>query len=375
VIEPMPDSELVQLFRNNAVSSLPRAPLYGAISRAVAEDADLYRLLLHAPPTQRLPVLLLAATHAVLLESVADADPSRPPHELVRWYPNLTDAPRPADDRRLPAVFGDFVAQHRERIIELVATRHTQTNEVGRSALVLIAFGLIGDEVGDIAHLDVGASGGLNLLVDRLRYHYVPDASHADAEAPARMVGGPSTVELTTHTRGPVPVPTSIPAIVARCGIDRHPIDITDDGEALWLEACVWPDQIDRFERLRATIEIARNEPPELLAGAAVDSLGQAIDRMCRAGHVVVTNTWVLNYLSVDERVEYVRELDRIGSTMDLSWVFLESPGLTPELPWASAPIETSLTVLNLTRWRGGRRSDEHLAVCHPHGYWMHWQH
>jgi hypothetical protein len=104
-----------------------------------------------------------------------------------------------------------------------------------------------------------------------------------------------------------------------------------------------------------------------------VDSLAQAIDRMRRAGHVVVTNTWVLNYLSTDERVEYVRELDRIGSTMDLSWVFLESPGLTPELPWDSAPIETSLTVLNLTRWRGGRRSDEHLAVCHPHGYWMHW--
>ena len=35
--------------------------------------------------------------------------------------------------------------------------------------------------------------------------------------------------------------------------------DITDDDEARWLEACVWPDQTDRFERLKATIEMARD--------------------------------------------------------------------------------------------------------------------
>ena len=369
---PTSDSELAQLFRNNAVSSMPRAPLNAAISRTVAEDQALRRLLLHAPPGQRLPVLLLAAVHATLLGLAVEKGA---PHELIRWYPNLTDDPRPADDRRLPAVFKDFVERHRAPIIDFLSTRQTQTNEVGRSALLLVAFGIVTDEVGPLAHLDIGASGGLNLLIDRLAYRFVPERGRppSDDRSDIRRVGGPSSVELVVHTRGSVPVPDRLPSFAARCGVDRHPVDVTDDAEARWLEACVWPDQTDRFDRLAAMIEIAREDPPELLAGDATASLERAIDRMQLAGHVVVTNSWMLNYLSPDERVAYTAELDRLGSSVDLSWVFLESPGLTPELPWGSAPIESGLTALNLVRWREGRRAVDHLAVCHPHGYWMHW--
>jgi hypothetical protein len=171
-----------------------------------------------------------------------------------------------------------------------------------------------------------------------------------------------------------VPVPDGLPSIVARLGIDQRPIDLADESEASWLEACVWPDQIDRFQRLRAAIEIARADPPELVTGDAVGSLEAAVERLHAEGHVVVTNCWALNYLSAAERVAYVAALDRIGSTIDLSWVYVESPGLTPELPWGRAPLDTALTALNLTRWRRGRRSVDHLAVCHPHGYWMHWK-
>ena len=167
--EPLTDSELAQHFRNSAVSAMPRAPLNAAIARIVAEDPELRGLLLHAPRTQQLPVLLLASVHATLLELVDDAAH----HDLVYWYPNLTEAARAADDRRLASVFRDFVTRHRGRIVDLVRTRHTQTNEVGRSALLLVAMGLVAADIGEsaeIAHLDVGASGGLNLLIDRLAY-------------------------------------------------------------------------------------------------------------------------------------------------------------------------------------------------------------
>ena len=125
----------------------------------------------------------------------------------------------------------------------------------------------------------------------------------------------------------------TIPEIASRCGIDVAPIDVTDDEEAHWLEACVWPDQIDRFERLRSAIALARLKPPELLAGDAVPSLAPAIERMARSGHPVVTNSWVLNYLTPDNRAAYVAELDRIGAAADISWVYIESPSVTPELP------------------------------------------
>ena len=343
-----------------ARSAHPRAPLYTALSNLVARDPDLYRLLDHAPVQQRLPVLLFASVHALLL-----AEPS---HELARWYPNLTDDHRSPTERALAGAFTRFVADHRVALEHLVATRTTQTNEVGRCALFLPALGLIAAEMGPIGHLDVGASGGLNLLLDRYEYRYRAD------DGSVTGVGGASPVVLACDTRGDVPVPTTLPTIVRRCGVDRNPIDVTDPTEAHWLEACVWPDQADRFHRLVRAIELARDQPPELLAGDAVMSLEPAIDRIGADAHPVVTNSWVLNYLSSAQRIDYLAELDRIGAERDLSWVYAEAPALIPELPNEPDPVDAHRTVLSMATWRNGERTVRHLATCHPHGFWMHWR-
>jgi hypothetical protein len=348
---------LEEHFAAFAATAQPRAPLYAALSAVVARDPDLSRVLERAPAQQRLPVLLFASVHALLLDE--------PGSELAQWYPNLTDDPRRPTERALGRVFTRFVDEHRSELEHLVATRTTQTNEVGRCALLLPALGLIAAEVGAIGHLDVGASGGLNLLLDRYEYHY----RSGDRED---TVGGPSTVVLAADTRGPVPVPAAMPVIASRCGIDRHPIDVTDPGEAHWLEACVWPDQADRFHRLVRAIELAREHPPELLAGDAVTSLAPAIERI--GAHPVVTNSWVLNYLTASERVAYLAELDRIGAERDLSWVYAEAPALIPELPNEPDPVDAHRTVLSMARWRDGRRTVTHLATCHPHGFWIHWR-
>jgi hypothetical protein len=357
------DADLQVLFTSLAETSLPRAPLNAALSRAIAADPDLYRLMRHAPPTQRNPVLLLACLHASLLDD--------PAHPLVEWYPNLTPGPRPADDPALASVLGGFVAERTPAIIAMLRTRSTQTNEVGRSAMFLVAFGVLADEVGPLGHLDVGTSAGLNLLLDRFAYRFHPrdDASELTA------VGPPSPAVLTVSTEGRPPIPATIPTIAARSGIDRRPIDVTDDDEARWLEACVWPDQTDRFERLRAAIDLARDRPPQILAGDAVDTLERGVQAVGGPGHPVITNSWVLNYFTSDQRRAYLTELDRIGTARDLSWVWFESPQLTPELPAPDTELaDASQTVLSLARWRGGRRTVEHLAVCHPHGYWLHWR-
>jgi hypothetical protein len=352
--------ELSTEFASFAASATPRAPLYAAMSIGISRDPALHRLLLQAPPTQRLPVLLLAAIHDLLL-----ADPS---HRLARWYPNLTlDPLRPSDRNLLPVLRG-FVGEHREEIRTRLATRSTQTNEVGRSALLLPAFALLASEVGPLGHLDVGASGGLNLLLDRFQYHYV------SSDGDVTVVGESSPVVLSTGTKGPAPIPSMLPTIRTRCGIDRRPIDVTDPTEARWLEACVWPDQAERFHRLVAAIELARTRPPELLAGDAVASLAAGVARVGTTAHPVVTNSWVLNYLTSDQRVAYLAELDRIGAERDLSWVYLEAPALIPELPTGPDPKDPHLTVLSLARWRNGERSVQHLATCHPHGFWIHWR-
>jgi hypothetical protein len=353
------DEHLRRLFDEFAETWRQRAPLYASLAATVARDAELHRLLLHADPTQRLPVLLFAAVHDLLL-----AEPSAP---LARWYPTLVRDPRPPREAALARTFTDFVREHHEPIVERLGTRSTQTNEIGRCGLFLPVLGLLAEEVGELGHLDVGASGGLNLLVDRYEYRYT------DAEGTTTVLGS-SPARIPVATRGAVPIPTELPTVTWRCGVDRRPIDVTDPGEARWLEACVWPDHVERFERLVAAIDIARASPPEVLAGDAVTSLAPAIERIGSDIHPVVTNSWVLNYLTSAERIAYLAELDRIGAERDLSWVYAEAPVHIPELPNRPDPANPHLTVLSLARWRDGRRTVDHLATCHPHGLSMRWR-
>lgn len=359
--DPRDDSELSRRFRESASTSAPRAPLYAALSAGICRDRDLYRLLKHAPVDQRLPVLLFACVHTMVL--------SEPEHPLAQWYPNLTEAHRSPDDPALMPTFKAFVQERAEPLAQLLATKSTQTNEVGRCIMMLPPMARLSEAVGELAMLDIGTSGGLNLLIDRYEYHYVPDDDTSDR---VHVLGEPSTVVLTTKTRGDIRVPPAMPTISARCGVDLKPVDVTDDGEAHWLEACVWPDQRERFLRLAAAIDLARADPPEILAGDAVSSLDPAIERMSRSGHTVVTTSWALNYLPEDQRVAFLAELDRIGADCDLSWIFVEGPALTSGLPWGPGREEQHTTVTALASWRNGSRSVEYLTTSHPHGYWMH---
>jgi hypothetical protein len=348
--------ELMLHFRNLARTSLPRAPLNAALASGIAERPDLARLLLEAPPEQRQPVLLLAALHDLVLRE--------PRHRLAEWYGSVVPAPRPADDPRLMPTVGEFISTRTLELTTLLRTRRTQTNEVGRCALYLLGMSGLDDDAGDLAWLDIGSSGGLALQMDR--YHYRFD--------PGGVVGPASPVVLTTGLRGDAPVPTRLPRIAARCGVDVAPLDVNDPDAARWLEACCWPDQADRFARLHAAIGIARESPPELLAGDAVASLAPAVDRMAPRGHPVVTNSWVLNYLPPSRQTDYVRELDLAGGRHDLTWIFVESPRQTPGLPWPPRLPRPDETHLMRATWRSGERRLEHLARVHPHGYWAHWE-
>lgn len=345
-------TELAHHFRRFADEHHRRAPFTAGVSATIADDADIVSILADAPAEQRLPVLLLAAIHDQVL-----ADPSC---ELAAWFP--TASPRPRQDDVRSALVA-HCRDRREQLQMIVARRGTQTNEVGRCALLLPAFGLLAAEVGPLAWIDVGASGGLNLHLDRFEYEYRPGGH----------VGAPSPVRLDTGTRGSVPVPDRIPPISRRLGLDRSPIDLTDPAEARWLRACVWPDQADRFRRLDAAIRIAHDHPVEVRRGDAVDDVPAMIAEIAEIGHPVVTNSWVLNYLPRARRDEYVATLDSIGRARDLSWVFAESPRDAAGLPFGPAVADRAVTALVLVRWRGGDRLVDHLATAHPHGYWLHW--
>ena len=204
------------------------------------------------------------------------------------------------------------------------------------------------DEVGRRRTLDVGASGGLNLLLDR-----TSTASSRAATSAARR----------RSCSRPDP---GRPAGPDRAARGRRP-----------LRHRRRPDRRDRRRRgpVARGLRVARPGrpvpparrgdrdrpagPPELLAGDAVPSLAPAIERMARGGHPVVTNSWVLNYLTPSSGSAYVAELDRIGGDTDLSWVYVESPGLARSCPAARDPTARRDTG-DVATWRAARDAADH---------------
>jgi hypothetical protein len=134
------------------------SPLYDRICRIVAGSDAVLDLVRQAPPAGHFPNVLLGAVHYLLLGGLD--------HPLAAVYAGESDAdPGP--------LFVDVCLAHRAEILDLLATRHTNTNEVGRSALLGPALTAVADRLGaPLGLVDVGASAGLNLLCDRYRLDY-----------------------------------------------------------------------------------------------------------------------------------------------------------------------------------------------------------
>jgi hypothetical protein len=90
-----------------------------------------------------------------------------------------------------------------------------------------------------------------------------------------------------------------------RGGIDLHPLDVTDSDEMAWLSMLVWPEHDDRREQLGRAIEIARADPPEVVAGDLFDELPAQVERASRHGRVVVFHSAVIAYLEDPDRERF----------------------------------------------------------------------
>lgn len=342
-------------FRGFAATSRQTAPLYAHLSLAIARDPELARLLADAPATQRNPVLLFAAVHLLLLRG--------DPHPLGRHFATLPD--RPAPGRRTAIRdFTDFVATHREALADVVAVRTTQTNEVGRSTALLPAVASVADRRGPLGLLDLGTSAGLNLLMDRWTHRWTTDTGEV-------VLAGAPDVEVTCTVHGDAVLPTSTPPIPWRLGIDRAPADVTDEDDVDWLLACVWPDEVGRFDRLRSALAVARADPPRVRVGDIVDDLADTVAEVPPDLHVVAMTSWVLNYVPRPRQEVFVETLHRTAGQRDLTLVSLESPRRTPGLAWPPAVAGLDVTALGVFRWRDGVLDPGVAATAHPHGWWM----
>lgn len=256
----------------------------------------------------------------------------------------------------------DVTTEAWDELVPVLEVRHTQTNEIGRVALLAPALAALA--LADPPTIvDVGTSAGLTLTVDRCLIDYGPMGRLGPLGSPVRV-----SCEVL-HGDPPIR-----PTPIARwIGIDRRPLDPTDPEDARWLVACTWPDT-GRLDRTRAAVVLAAADPSELRAGDAVADMPALLDEI--AGPVIVTTTWALAYLSEDCRAAFSDVLAAASRDRSLSWISGEGAGVVEALPFVEPPDVEGATasVLGTIHYEDGRVAGAQvLAHVHPHGHWLWW--
>ena len=347
---------------------------YPAICRGVADDPAILSLLDGAPLPQRRPLLLLAAVHSLLL---AGTD-----HPLAAYYDTVAlvrgvpFVPPPRGG--VAAAFSDFCHTHRAEVEQLVATRSTQTNEVGRCTTLLPGLCHVAAQYDwneSLSLLDLGTSAGLNLLFDD--YTYIYRAAEEDATRTAGTEGAAVTLTCTARPDLRHLPDLRLPRMAERVGLDLSPVDPFSDDEARWLQACQWPDNPMRFGRFRGALANVRESahPPRLERGNMLTDLPRVAATIAGGGPLVVFHSWVAAYLSEAEQRTLVEQVAALATIRPVHYLYCESPFETPGLPTPPSPIRRQGPDLAtaLVHVGPGAVPAVRLADTHPHGYWIRW--
>lgn len=347
-------------FRHFAEVECPQDPLYVALCQVIAEQPALLALMDHAPATQAKPNLLLAALHERVLAGVE--------HPLVAYYPSVGGTRMP--DAALPALLLDFAQREQPALIAHLRQRSTQTNEIGRCAVLWPALSKIAQLTGrpDLALLDFGSSAGLNLGVDG--YHY--DYGHFSLGAPA----APDRPSVRCEWRGQV-LPPALPWHLSdRLGLDLAPIDAHDEAAARWLRACLWPHDRERAVRLDRALASAQCANWSVLqADDGLATVPRWLDGLPAEVQPVLFNSWVLAYFEPAALAQFQTQMTRWVMERGLVWLSAEAPALRPP-GLALPPLDGSgeSATLWTLQWSGdGLLQQCALAWSHPHGRWVHW--
>lgn len=290
---------MAEMFRIQAAACQSLgSPFYGAlINRAATDilsDGPTAAVLAgheEDPGPSALALRLFGTVHRMVLDEEAP--------ELAKHYPSA------GGDGDAVAAWPVLRALFRERPLEISAALHQvpQTNEVGRAAGLFGALmHIAGPDPLPVRLNEIGAAAGLNLRADRFLYRSA-DGHRYGPLSPVEL--DPAFMTLPAPAVGPIHV-------VERRGVDVSPIDPHTRDGAIRLQSWVWPDQLDRLQRMRGAILVAGQYPAQIDTGAAADFLDrlEPVD-----GHLTVLwHSVMWQYLGPAERARISARLNQIGA-------------------------------------------------------------
>lgn len=342
--------ELVDAFRfQQRGCAQTGSPIYAELIGRMADDlarggvfAEIAAAHRGNPVLDALPLRVLGAVHAWVLEGSAPA--------LARFYPSAGGRFEPAGAWR---ALLDVATERRDALREAAAHRGVQTNEVRRSAVLLPGFLRVAAATRlPLRVREIGASGGLNLVLDRYRYEL----------GPHRFGDPASALAITAEWQGGAPDLDAPLRVASRRGCDVAPIDLRDPAARTRLLGFVWPEQLDRIERLRAAQAIVAADPPPIDAESAGSWVAREI-RPVPGETTLLYHSVMWWYVPAEEREAIADSVERAAAAA------------TPDAPIAWLRMEAvraEEAEVRLRSWPGGE--DLHLATAHPHGAWVRWR-
>ena len=294
-------------------------------------------------PDAALSLRVLGALHRLALEGRAPS--------LAAILPSCGGV---ADIARAWPLARDVLAAE-PAFIRAYLPRPPQTNEVGRSAMLLGGFLEIAAATGlPLRLFELGASAGLNLCWDRYRIE-----SSAFAWGPAD-----AGLTLTCDWDGPLPRQPADVRVLSRAGCDRNPADLRNPDHLRRLESYVWPDQSHRVARLRQATQIAIREGIRLDHEDAETWLPRQLNNPHRGATTVIYHSLFWPYLPEPTqsslRTAIANAGARAGIDQPVAWLRMELPNMR------------TLPELVLTLWPSGETRT--LATVHFHGQFVRWR-
>jgi hypothetical protein len=284
-----------------------------------------------------LPLRLCGGLHALVRRG------SSP--ELASCYP---PNPLPVEERLRNAI--DAALDRPDLLAWLDSP--PQTNEVGRANALMSGLLVVAERFRKPIRLfELGASAGLNLVLDRYGY----DLGGTIAGDPA------SPLQLKPEWTGAAP-PRAAVKIAQGIGVDINPMDVRGDRERLL--AYVWADQRWRIGQLETALDLAADNPPPVEQGDAASWVETNVSVEPVAGVVrVVMHSVAWQYFPAEAQSRIAHRMAQAGANASaeapLAWLRFEKE---------PADKQTSL---RLALWPSGE--DILLAYCHAHGSAIEW--
>lgn len=311
-MEPAHTHSVVERYASFARNETPHhSAVMHAWAAGVSEDPETCALIETLPPRERQPNLVFSAARVVAPDLVN-------PHQAE---------PRPDEYERLRTV----LHEHWAAITKVTATRHTQTNEAGRMGVLMPAFAKIQKEAGRrLALIELGASAGLCLHPNSWTYRYTDRESTTLAELNPSAPAG----TLAVVSKGDTELPSELPQIEWRVGVDLNPLNPANPQDAAWLRALIWPGQSHRLERLDAAIADATRDPVLVLPRDITSQtlLDEVLAVVPPEYLPVVFHSATLAYLEAADRVAVSRRLAEAVQQQRIHWVSNEGSAGVPSI-------------------------------------------